>query len=75
VTAEKVEKVRLLDGIARARGQTLAQMALRWVLRRPVVTSALIGASSVRQLDDNLDSLEASALTEEELTRIDAILQ
>jgi len=50
-------------------------MALRWVLRRPVVTSALIGASSVRQLDDNLDSLKASALTDEELTRIDAILR
>jgi L-glyceraldehyde 3-phosphate reductase len=50
-------------------------MALRWVLRRPVVTSALIGASSVRQLDDNLDSLTAPALSGEELERIEAILK
>jgi len=75
VTPERIAKVRKLDEIARGRGQSLAQMALRWVLRRPVVTSALIGASSVRQLDDNLDSLKASALTDEELTRIDAILR
>jgi L-glyceraldehyde 3-phosphate reductase len=75
VTDEKVARVRKLDEIARARGQSLAQMALRWVLRRPVVTSALIGASSVRQLDDNLDSLKAPDLTDDELTRIDAILK
>jgi len=75
VTEKKIGQVRQLKPIAEARGQTLAQMALRWVLRRPVVTSALIGASSVRQLDDNLDSLKASALTDEELTRIDAILR
>jgi L-glyceraldehyde 3-phosphate reductase len=75
VTDERIGQVRKLDEIARARGQTLAQMALRWVLRRPVVTSALIGASSVRQLDDNLDSLKAPDLTDDELTRIDAILK
>jgi L-glyceraldehyde 3-phosphate reductase len=74
VTAEKIEKVRRLKEIAEARGQTLAQMALRWVLRRPVVTSALIGASSVRQIDDNLDSLKAPALTDDELAQIDAAL-
>jgi L-glyceraldehyde 3-phosphate reductase len=74
VTEEKIQRVRRLKQIAEARGQTLAQMALRWVLRRPVVTSALIGASSVRQLDDNLDSLKAPALSDEELARIDAIL-
>jgi L-glyceraldehyde 3-phosphate reductase len=75
VTEEKIEQVRRLKQIAEARGQTLAQMALCWVLRRPVVTSALIGASSVRQLDDNLDALKGPALTDDELTRIDAILQ
>ena len=75
VTAEKVEQARKLNEIARARGQSLAQMALRWVLRRPVVTSALIGASSVRQLDENLDSLAAPALREDELARIEAVLR
>ena len=49
-------------------------MALRWVLRKPVVTSALIGASSVAQLDDNLDSLKAPDLSAEELARIEKIL-
>ena len=74
VTPEKVERARKLNEIARARGQSLAQMALVWVLRRPVVTSALIGASSVRQLDDNLDALAAPALSAEELARIEAVL-
>jgi L-glyceraldehyde 3-phosphate reductase len=75
VTAEKVEQARKLNEVARARGQSLAQMALRWVLRLPVVTSALIGASSVRQLDQNLDSLEATDLSAEELDRIETILK
>jgi len=75
VTEEKVGQVRRLKQIAEARGQTLAQMALCWVLRRPVVTSALIGASSVRQLDDNLDALKAPALTDDELARIEVILK
>jgi L-glyceraldehyde 3-phosphate reductase len=74
VTPKRVEKARRLGEIARERGQSLAQMALRWVLRRPVVTSALIGASSVRQLDENLDSLAAPELGSEELSRIDAVL-
>jgi len=74
VTEKKIGQVRRLKEIAQARGQSLAQMALRWVLRGSVVTSALIGASSVRQLDDNLDSLKAPAITDEELARIDAIL-
>jgi L-glyceraldehyde 3-phosphate reductase len=75
VTEGKIGQVRRLKQIAEARGQTLAQMALSWVLRRPVVTSALIGASSVRQLDDNLDALKAPALTDDELTRIEAVLK
>jgi L-glyceraldehyde 3-phosphate reductase len=75
VTDEAIARVRQLNDVAEERGQTLAQMALRWVLRRPVVTSALIGASSVGQLDDNLDSLKAPDFTEEELAKIEAILR
>jgi L-glyceraldehyde 3-phosphate reductase len=74
VTADKVERARRLDEIARGRGQSLAQMALVWVLRLPVVTSALIGASSVAQLDQNLDAAGAPPLSAEELERIEAVL-
>jgi L-glyceraldehyde 3-phosphate reductase len=63
--------VRRLDEIARARGQKLAQLALQWVLRDPRVTSAVIGASSVEQLDTNLDALDGPPLTEAELAAID----
>jgi L-glyceraldehyde 3-phosphate reductase len=75
VTPERIAKVRKLNEVARARGQSLAQMALVWVLRRPVVTSALIGASSTSQLDQNLDSLKAPELSPDELERIEAILE
>ena len=75
VTAEKVERARKLNEIAKGRGQSLAQMALLWVLRLPVVTSALIGASSVAQLDQNLDALTAPPLTAEELARIEVVLK
>jgi L-glyceraldehyde 3-phosphate reductase len=64
-------KVRALDAIARARGQTLAQLALSWVLRSPTVTSALVGASSVTQLEQNLAALEAAPLSTGELAEID----
>ena len=63
--------IRALNGIAEDRGQTLAQMAISWVLRRPEVTSALIGASSVAQLDANLDAAGAAPFSDEELTAID----
>jgi L-glyceraldehyde 3-phosphate reductase len=75
VTEERLEVVRKLNAIARARGQSLAQMALLWVLRRPVVTSALIGASSVAQLDQNLEALNGAPLTHEELERIELVLR
>jgi L-glyceraldehyde 3-phosphate reductase len=75
VTPERVEQARQLNAIARARGQSLAQMALGWVLRLEVVTSALVGASSVRQLDENLDALQAAPLTGEELERIEDVLR
>jgi L-glyceraldehyde 3-phosphate reductase len=64
--------VRRLNEIAAGRGQKLAQMALQWVLRDPRVTSAVIGASSVEQLDTNLDALSGPAFTEDELAAIDA---
>jgi L-glyceraldehyde 3-phosphate reductase len=63
--------VRRLDEIARARGQKLAQLALLWALRDHRVTSAVIGASSVAQLDTNLDALQGPPLTDEELAAID----
>jgi L-glyceraldehyde 3-phosphate reductase len=65
--------VRALDEIARERGQSLAQMAIAWVLRDPRVTSALIGASSVRQLEDSLGALDNLAFSDEELARIDKL--
>jgi len=66
-----IARIRALNGIAERRGQTLAQMALTWVLRDPRVTSALIGARSVAQLDDSLDALKGATLTAEELAEID----
>ena len=56
-----LDRVRALNGIAERRGQKLAQLALQWVLRDERVTSAVIGASSVEQLDTNLDALDAPA--------------
>ena len=64
--------VRALNDIAQERGQKLAQLALQWAVRDPRVTSAVIGASSVEQLDTNLDALAFPALTEDELKAIDA---
>jgi L-glyceraldehyde 3-phosphate reductase len=66
-----LDRVRALDEIARNRGQKLAQMALQWVLRDRRMTSAVIGASSVGQLDTNLDALDFPPLTDDELTEID----
>jgi L-glyceraldehyde 3-phosphate reductase len=63
--------VRALNEFAKARGQSLAQMALSWVLRDPIVTSALIGASSVAQLDENLEAAGRSSFTPNELAAID----
>ena len=68
-------KVKKLNELAQERGQSLAQMAIAWTLRKPAVTSALIGASSVRQLEDNLASLNNLKFREEELDRIESILK
>ena len=74
ITPEKLRKVKKLNEMARARGQSLAQMALRWELRDPVVTSALIGASRPEQILENLRAFDAPELSENELAAIDAIL-
>ncbi|MBS8273676.1 aldo/keto reductase [Thalassospira tepidiphila] len=68
---ENLDRVRALNEIAKRRGQTLAQMAIAWVLRRPEVTSALIGARHVQQLDNSLDALDNLEFSAEELTEID----
>lgn len=65
--------LRALDVVATERGQTLAQMAIQWVLRDEVVASALIGASRTEQLDENLAALDGPAFTTEEIERIDAV--
>ncbi|WP_265520438.1 L-glyceraldehyde 3-phosphate reductase [Oerskovia flava] len=66
-----LERVRALNGIAAGRGQSLAQLALSWVLRDQRITSALIGASSVAQLENNVAALEAAPLTDEEIAAIE----
>lgn len=74
VTEDKVERVRRLSEIAHLRGQTMAQLALAWVLRHPTVTSALIGASSASQIDDAVGALKRLDFTEDDMKAIDAIL-
>jgi L-glyceraldehyde 3-phosphate reductase len=74
ITAEKQGKIRRLDALARARGQSLAQMALIWVLRQPAITSALIGASKTSQIDENVAALKNPTLSSAELQEIEKIL-
>jgi L-glyceraldehyde 3-phosphate reductase len=71
LTDAAMEKIRALNEIARGRGQTLAQLALAWTLRDPRMTSTLIGASSIEQLQQNLGALENLDFTEDELAEID----
>lgn len=74
ITDSKLNKVKLLHDLAQERGQSLAQMSLAWVLRGGKVTSALIGASRVEQIDDNVAALSRLEFSEEELGRIETIL-
>jgi L-glyceraldehyde 3-phosphate reductase len=74
ITPETLDKVRRLNDIAARRGQTLAQMALAWVLREGRVTSALIGASRVSQIEENVKALDNLSFSAEELAEIDAIV-
>jgi L-glyceraldehyde 3-phosphate reductase len=73
LTDDSLAKIRGLAEIAAERGQSLAQMALAWVLRQPQVTTVLIGASRVEQLDENLRALEKPDFSQEELARIDEL--
>ena len=75
VTEDKVEKARRLNEVAVRRGQTLAEMALAWVLKDERMTSVIVGASSVKQLADNLHALDNLAFTDAELTEIEGILR
>jgi L-glyceraldehyde 3-phosphate reductase len=72
---ENLNRVRVLDRLAQKRGQTLAQMAIAWVLRDRRVTSALIGAHNVQQLDDSLDAMQRPQFSDEELKEIDKFAQ
>ena len=73
LTDEKIEKIRKLNDMALSRGQSLAQMALGWVLSNDAVTSVLIGASRPEQIEDSLKCLQRPAFSEEELIKIDEI--
>ena len=71
ITDEAIENIRALNDLAAGRGQTLAQMAIAWVLRDERVTAALIGASSVEQLEDNIAAVDRLGFTDDELAEID----
>ena len=74
VSEQNIRVIRELNDHAALRGQTLAQMALSWVLRDPRITSALVGASSLSQIKDNVKSVEQTSFTSEELQKLDRIL-
>ena len=73
LTDETLKKIKALNEVATQRGQTLAEMALAWLLKDDMVTSVIIGASSVAQLDDNLQSIKNTKFTAEELEKINQI--
>ena len=74
ITEERLSRVRKLNELARARGQTLAQMALAWALRHKAMTSVLVGASRVDQIEDNVRALSNLHFSEEELADIEGVL-
>lgn len=75
LTQKKLEQIRALNELAKERGQSLAQMALSWIMRDGAVTSVLIGASKPSQIRDNVRIVKRTPFTEEELKRIDEITQ
>jgi L-glyceraldehyde 3-phosphate reductase len=75
ITPEMITKLQNLHAIAEERGQSLAQMALSWVLRNNHITSVLIGASKVEQIEDNIKIINRTEFNEEELNAIEAILK
>lgn len=74
VSEENLKKIQSLNGVAKKRGQTLAQMALAWILRHREITSVLLGASNVEQLSNNIDTLKYIDFSQTELEEIDQIL-
>jgi L-glyceraldehyde 3-phosphate reductase len=74
ITKEKLDKISKLNELAKNRGQSLSQMALAWVLRHSTVTSAIIGASSVKQIEENVAALKKLEFTQQELDAIDNII-
>jgi L-glyceraldehyde 3-phosphate reductase len=74
ITPQKVEKIRKLNDIAGKRNQSLAQMAIAWLLKDHRVTSVLVGVSSVNQLENNLETLRNTSFTDDELKKIESIL-
>jgi L-glyceraldehyde 3-phosphate reductase len=75
VTEQRIAKAKLLNEIAASREQSLAQMAIAWLLKDQRVTSVLVGVSSVEQLDDNLRTLKNLSFSKEELGSIESILK
>jgi L-glyceraldehyde 3-phosphate reductase len=73
LTEQRLDGLQQLNRLATRRGQSLAQMALSWVLRDPRVTSAVVGASSVQQLEDNVAATQNTEFTADELATIDAV--
>lgn len=74
VTPEVVAKAKLLAEIAESRGESLPEMAIAWILANPMVTSVIVGASSIQQLDKNLKAADYQPFTEDQLSQIEAIL-
>jgi L-glyceraldehyde 3-phosphate reductase len=74
LSADMIEKIKQLNAIALQRGQTLAQMAIAWLLKDQRITSVLVGASSIGQLQNSLDALNVTGFTTEELLQIESIL-
>lgn len=74
ITSEKLGKIKTLNELAVERRQSLSQMAIAWLMRKPVITSVLIGVSSVEQLDANIATLDNISFTQEELVQIEKIL-
>jgi len=74
ITEDKLAKVQKLNQLAKKRGQSLAQMAIVWLLRQKAVTSVLVGASKVSQIEDDVAALNTPDFTDEELQRIEKVL-
>jgi L-glyceraldehyde 3-phosphate reductase len=75
ITEERIQQIKALNEIASRRNQSLAQMALAWLLKDKRITTVLIGASSVHQLDNNIDALKKLDFTSDELMAIEQLLQ